>query len=419
MDILFAYMKVSSIVNGTEKKPNPGSPPPDILAWEEKNDYARMLIMQAVTSTVMEDLISCTTGAEMWTKLRSIHQLKSAENIYMVHAQFYDYKMSKTDSIKTHINNIKHKASILKDLGEPQTDTQIITKILMSLPPGYNSTVAAWANVPPGEQTVPAITTRLLQHEHILKQQDKENFSDTAYFTRAQPVTKKLSQLDKREKDAAYLKELQSRTVCYNCGEPDHWSRDCTKPPRDHRHHQRSSSRHDHRYHRRNTSSHDKFHDKGKRPLRESNACVAKTVSSENDDTLSQSSVSEGSSCDEYAFTTISHHSEALSVSGDSDIWFGDTGATEHMTDKRSWFSTYTSVPEGSWYVSVADNRRLPVLGTGTIRILRRINGLDREGSLEDVLYVPQLTRILFSIGIAIDKGLSFISSGSTCEFRL
>ena len=222
MNILFAYKKVLKVVDGTEKKPAANATPDVVTAWEEKNDHARMLIMQAVSSTVMEDLAECTTAAEMWSKLRSLHQLKSAENIYMVTADFYDYRMSKSDTIKTHINNIVQKASILKDLGQPLTDSQIITKILMSLPPGYNSTVAAWANVPSAEQTVTAITTRLLQQKHLLNQQDKENSSESAYFTRSQHLTKKMSKLETREKDAAYLKELKQCTYCYNCGDPNH-----------------------------------------------------------------------------------------------------------------------------------------------------------------------------------------------------
>lgn len=153
--------------------------------------------------------------------------------------------------------------------------------------------------------------------------------------------------------------------------------------------------------------------------MQPNNACVVHTVSLDCEDHHSNSSVSEESSCDEYAYTAVSYTFDALSVTDGTDVWFGDTGATEDMTDQRHWFSTYNCVPEGSLYVSVADNGKLPVHGTGTIRILRKLDGVDKEGYLEDVLYVPQLKQNLFSIGIAIDKGLLFISSGSTCEFRL
>lgn len=61
MNILFAYKKVLKVIDGTEKKPAANATPVVVTAWEEKNDHARMLIMQAVSSTVMEDLADCTS----------------------------------------------------------------------------------------------------------------------------------------------------------------------------------------------------------------------------------------------------------------------------------------------------------------------------------------------------------------------
>ena len=88
------------------------------------------------------------------------------------------------------------------------------------------------------------------------------------------------------------------------------------------------------------------------------------------------------------------------------------------MTDQRSWFSTFNPIPEGSWNVAVADNCKLPVRGTSDIRIIRQIDGVDKEGILEGVLYVPELKRNLFSIGLANEKGLSFTTKSGRCEFH-
>jgi hypothetical protein len=41
--------------------------------------------------------------------------------------------------------------------------------------------------------------------------------------------------------------------------------------------------------------------------------------------------------------------SQALSVILTGDVWHGDIGATEHMTDKLEWFSTFAPIPDGSW----------------------------------------------------------------------
>ena len=46
-----------------------------------------------------------------------------------------------------------------------------------------------------------------------------------------------------------------------------------------------------------------------------------------------------------YAFMTISRRSHALSVNLDKKAWFADSGATEHRTKHRDWFSTFKSIP--------------------------------------------------------------------------
>jgi len=73
---------------------------------------------------------------------------------------------------------------------------------------------------------------------------------------------------------------------------------------------------------------------------------------------------------------------------------------------------------DGSWNVTVADVHKLPVRGIGDIRITRQIDSVDKEGILEGVLYVPELKRNLFSIGMANEKGLSFTTKSGRCEFH-
>lgn len=111
--------------------------------------------------------------------------------------------------------------------------------------------------------------------------------------------------------------------------------------------------------------------------------------------------------------TSVSH---AFSVHTDENIWYGDTGATEHMTDKRMWFTNFKPICKGIRSVYVADNRRLPVRGVGDIVTPREIDGVQKRGILTNVLYILELKRNLFSIGLANEKGNSFITRNGKCE---
>ena len=79
---------------------------------------------------------------------------------------------------------------------------------------------------------------------------------------------------------------------------------------------------------------------------------------------------------DTYAFMTASRRSHALSVDLDKQAWFVDSGATEHMTEQREWFSTFKSIPPGTWSIAVANDRDLWIKGIGDIEFTRIIDGV-------------------------------------------
>jgi hypothetical protein len=85
------------------------------------------------------------------------------------------------------------------------------------------------------------------------------------------------------------------------------------------------------------------------------------------------------------------------------------------MTEHRDWFSTFKSIPPGTWAVTVVDDRELWVHGIGNIKITRTVDGIHKQGTLQKVLYIPELRRNLFSIGVASKAGLSFQTLGNKC----
>jgi hypothetical protein len=102
-----------------------------------------------------------------------------------------------------------------------------------------------------------------------------------------------------------------------------------------------------------------------------------------------------------FAFVATSIISSfVFSANTHSDIWYADSGASEHMTDKLEWFDTFTPIPEGRHAVQIADNTQIWVLGRGSIQIIATIDDKKIKGRLHDVLYVPKLKPNLFSVGL-------------------
>lgn len=79
-------------------------------------------------------------------------------------------------------------------------------------------------------------------------------------------------------------------------------------------------------------------------------------------------------------------------------IWIADSGASEHMTDKRGWFIDFQPIPEFCWSVNTANDHKLWVRGTGDILVHSHVNGLISSLRLKNVLYVPELRRNLVSV---------------------
>ena len=60
-----------------------------------------------------------------------------------------------------------------------------------------------------------------------------------------------------------------------------------------------------------------------------------------------------------HAFIAVSRKYRAHSISIDKSAWFDDSGATEHMAERKEWFSTFKPTPSGHWSVAVADDREI------------------------------------------------------------
>jgi hypothetical protein len=113
----------------------------------------------------------------------------------------------------------------------------------------------------------------------------------------------------------------------------------------------------------------------------------------------------------------VSEISEILSSECCSnDIWVVDSGATNHVTPHRDLFETFHTL-EKPLIIHLGSKSTMDAIGKGNIRFEAMINGSWNSCVMENVLYVPDARRNLFSVTAAIDKGLIFVSDKNGCEF--
>jgi hypothetical protein len=71
-----------------------------------------------------------------------------------------------------------------------------------------------------------------------------------------------------------------------------------------------------------------------------------------------------------------------------------DSGATHHMTDQRSFFSSFKEIDCETWKVNGIGGAQLNAMGIGTIPVYSYVHG--ENGKFHDVLFVPGLGTNLF-----------------------
>lgn len=92
----------------------------------------------------------------------------------------------------------------------------------------------------------------------------------------------------------------------------------------------------------------------------------------------------------------------------DDASWIVDNGASAHMTYRREFLHNFQ--PRLNC-VRLGDRSELSVQGVGTVKIQKLIEGKGYDSTINDVLYVPELKRNLFSEGVVTSKGFSVTKS--------
>ena len=82
-------------------------------------------------------------------------------------------------------------------------------------------------------------------------------------------------------------------------------------------------------------------------------------------------------------------------------MWYVDSGASNHMTCHKEWFS-YLEKWMQSRVVATGYDTPHPIANVGDVPL----NHVGQKGKLMNVLYVPTITRNLVSVGQIVNQGM-------------
>ena len=97
-----------------------------------------------------------------------------------------------------------------------------------------------------------------------------------------------------------------------------------------------------------------------------------------------------------------------------SQLWYIDSGATEHMTSNKSLFVNYVRYPQPT-EIFLGDDRAIKALGEGKVRLEFHDGSNVRTMGLHNVLYVPDIAKNLVPVSTMTQKGAEVLFENDNC----
>lgn len=341
-----------------------------LKVFTKKDVTAQEIIICRLDENVISHILSCESAFDIWKKLLTVFERKSEISIHLLQQKFFNLHFNPHETVSSFLSRVEEITSAMACVGDKFSDSMIITRILMALPPSFGHFISAWESVPSDKQTVTNLMARLLIEEERADSQTE--LSDSAAFMT--------------------LKKEKSRERCSVCGKMGHSRFKCFKLDPSN---QPSTSNGSSNWNRDKIRCHfcNKVGHVKKNCFKFKNQKQEKKVREE-------------------AFMVSSVFNKTHI--NDINTWYLDTGASEHMCCQIDFFENFEYLSHKK-PIKFGDEKVLFAIGLGTIKLVSYISKNECvKITLKEVLFVPEMQVNLFSVGSALDKGYTM----STNQFE-
>ncbi|CAI5458279.1 unnamed protein product [Closterium sp. Yama58-4] len=350
--------------NGTAPSPAPNNP-------LQRREYAKgqmlafMVLNRCVSPPIRMSIAGFSqqekAGQMAWAYILSTYQARDALHASLLQTQLAQLRKG-DDETADYCNRARTIRAELLTIGQEVHMATFAAHVLKGLPPEYGF-LRCKLDISSPDMTVERVCSEVLMEEQTLSIEHsyKQITSDASAFSGAvntivatMGVNGKEGkggeeQTDKKKDGKREKKRGPFKGRCYNCNEEGHMAAKCPNKKKD----------------------------------------VTPAAAA---------NVAEG---DEKGVALTVACSAAKLLADDKDLWFLDSGCSQHMTGRKEWFTVIRD-PSATKSVKGFDGSMQEVAGVGEV-LLEGTNGL--RVTLHDVLFVPGMKANLVSPGQLLDKG--------------
>lgn len=201
-----------------------------INLWKKKDTNARLILMSTISPKEQQAFVNCRSAFAIWTKLAAQHMQNASASTHVLQANFFHYQYVKGHTIMQHITAIEGMAQQLDDLNQSMSQSQIMTKIVSTLPSSYRHFMTVWDNLAETDKTMPHLITKLMNEQHReLNSTEVLNQPRQAEALVGAAKRPNVSKPEKRTLDRGNERsDKRIRSVCNFCGKSNHDQSTCS-----------------------------------------------------------------------------------------------------------------------------------------------------------------------------------------------
>ncbi|XP_015124514.1 uncharacterized protein LOC107046418 [Diachasma alloeum] len=298
------------------------------------------------------------------------HKIEAA--IHTLQQEWFLLAEDPKDDIAEHVSKVQSVAHKLKALVETVSDSMIMTKILLTLPPTLNHFCSVWEFTALAERTLNNLKARLSAEEARLKHQEDQSNLSGLITTSKDAKNQALAAKHYKSNDHKELGKKKSSGhgkksgQCHYGHNQGHWEYDCREKLK----------------------------------------------------YLSNRYEKDAKSSKSHGRALMTHVLSMLPTSESSnEDWYLDSAASSHMSPRKEWFVNLEPLnfPE---QIMIGDGKVIIRSARGDINVLAYDGEEWVPKHIQNILYVPDIRFNLFSTEAATDKGLLHVATSTGASFK-